>query len=51
MKNIDSPLLGLPLHLPPSNLQAEQALVGARLAKNSGYERVAEFLAPQKQAG
>ncbi len=43
----DSPLLGLSQRLPPSNLQAEQALLGALLANNRAYERVAEFLAPE----
>ena len=33
MNSIDSPLLGLSQRLPPSNLQAEQALLGALLAK------------------
>ncbi|MEI7712074.1 MAG: replicative DNA helicase [Rhodospirillales bacterium] len=42
----DSPLLGLSQRLPPSNLQAEQALLGALLANNRAYERVSEFLAP-----
>jgi replicative DNA helicase len=32
--------------LPPSNIQAEQALLGALLANNKAYERVSEFLAP-----
>ncbi|HEY5299352.1 MAG TPA: replicative DNA helicase [Acetobacteraceae bacterium] len=44
MNSIDSPLLGLSQRLPPSNLQAEQALLGALLANNKSYERVAEFL-------
>src|SRR4029077_8081396 len=44
---IDSPLLGLSQRLPPSNLQAEQALLGALLANNRAYERVSEFLAPE----
>ncbi|MGA9866968.1 MAG: replicative DNA helicase [Acetobacteraceae bacterium] len=44
MNSIDSPLLGLSQRLPPSNLQAEQALLGALLANNKAYERVAEFL-------
>src|SRR5690242_15227880 len=44
---IESPLLGLSHRLPPSNLQAEQALLGALLANNKAYERVAEFLAPE----
>ena len=30
--------------LPPTNLQAEQALLGALLANNRAYERVSEFL-------
>lgn len=42
----NSPLLGLSQRLPPSNLQAEQALLGALLANNRAYERVAEFLLP-----
>ena len=46
MNSIDSPLLGLSQRLPPSNLQAEQALLGALLANNRAYERVSEFLAP-----
>ncbi|HEY1933097.1 MAG TPA: replicative DNA helicase [Acetobacteraceae bacterium] len=43
----ESPLLGLSQRLPPSNLQAEQALLGALLANNKAYERVSEFLAPE----
>ena len=43
----DSPLLGLSQRLPPSNSQAEQALLGALLANNRAYERVSEFLAPE----
>ncbi|MDR3535661.1 MAG: replicative DNA helicase [Acetobacteraceae bacterium] len=46
MNTIDSPLLGLSQRLPPSNIQAEQALLGALLANNRAYERVSEFLAP-----
>ncbi|HET9019917.1 MAG TPA: replicative DNA helicase [Acetobacteraceae bacterium] len=42
-----SSLLGLSQRLPPSNLQAEQALLGALLANNKAYERVGEFLAPE----
>ena len=44
MNTIDSPLLGLSQRLPPSNVQAEQALLGALLANNRAYERVSEFL-------
>ncbi|MBX6375997.1 MAG: replicative DNA helicase [Acetobacteraceae bacterium] len=40
-------LLGLSQRLPPSNLAAEQALLGALLANNKAYERVSEFLAPE----
>src|SRR5579875_1027074 len=46
MNDIDSPLAGLSQRLPPSNLQAEQALLGALLANNKAYERVSEFLIP-----
>ncbi|MBV9735278.1 MAG: replicative DNA helicase [Acidisphaera sp.] len=44
MNTIESPLLGLSQRLPPSNVQAEQALLGALLANNKAYERVSEFL-------
>ncbi len=44
MTNIDSPLLGLSQRLPPSNLAAEQALLGALLSNNRAYDRVSEFL-------
>jgi replicative DNA helicase len=47
MNTLASPLLGLSQRLPPSNLQAEQALLGALLANNRAYERVAEFLLPE----
>jgi len=47
VNTIDSPLFGLSQRLPPSNLQAEQALLGAILANNRAYERVSEFLAPE----
>src|SRR5574340_1051622 len=46
MTVIDSPLLGLSQRLPPSSMQAEQALLGALLSNNKAYERVSEFLAP-----
>ncbi len=38
---------GATLRLPPANLEAEQALLGALLANNKAYERVSEFLAPE----
>jgi replicative DNA helicase len=47
VNTIDSPLLGLSQRLPPANIQAEQALLGALLANNKAYERVSEFLAPE----
>ena len=47
MNSFETPLLGLSQRLPPSNLQAEQALLGALLANNRAYERVSEFLAPE----
>lgn len=47
MNTIDTPLFGLSQRLPPSNVQAEQALLGALLANNKAYERVSEFLAPE----
>ena len=47
MNSIDSPLLGLSQRLPPANLEAEQALLGALLANNKAFERVSEFLAPE----
>src|SRR3978361_1247240 len=47
MNQLCAPLLGLSQRLPPSNLQAEQALLGALLANNKAYERVSEFLAAE----
>jgi replicative DNA helicase len=41
-----TPLFGLSQRLPPSNIPAEQALLGAILANNKAYEAVAEFLRP-----
>ena len=40
-------VVGLRLRAPPANLEAEQALLGALLANNRAYDRVAEFLAPE----
>ena len=42
---LSAPMLGYSQRVPPSNLQAEQALLGALLANNKAFERVAEFLA------
>jgi len=47
MNSIDSPLLGISQRLPPTNHKAEQALLGALLANNKAYDRVAEFLLPE----
>lgn len=43
----EPPLLGLSQRLPPQNLQAEQALLGALLVNNKAYDRVAAFLRPE----
>jgi replicative DNA helicase len=40
-------LIGLSQRQPPSNLAAEQALLGALLANNKAYERVSDFLRPE----
>jgi replicative DNA helicase len=40
------PLFAISQRLPPSNIPAEQALIGALLANNSAYDRVSEFLEP-----
>ena len=42
-----SGLIGLSQRLPPQNLEAEQALLGALLANNKAYERVSDFLSPE----
>ncbi len=47
MNSIEPIPFGLPQRLPPSNIQAEQALLGALLANNKAYERVSEFLTPE----
>ena len=44
VNNYEPSLPGLSQRLPPSNLQAEQALLGALLSNNKAYERVGEFL-------
>ncbi|HUC17619.1 MAG TPA: replicative DNA helicase [Acetobacteraceae bacterium] len=46
MNSLDPPLLGHALRRPPTNLEAEQALLGALLANNKAFERVSEFLVP-----
>ena len=50
MNSINPPegsgLFGQSLRLPPQNLEAEQALLGALLSNNKAFERVSEFLAP-----
>ncbi len=47
VNDIDKSILGLTPRLPPSNLEAEQALLGALLANNKAYERISDFLAPE----
>jgi replicative DNA helicase len=42
----DSPLLGLSQRLPPANMRAEQALLGALMANNRALERVPDHLMP-----
>jgi replicative DNA helicase len=37
----------LPLRTPPHNFEAEMALLGALLANNKAYDKVAEFLRPE----
>ena len=46
-QSFESPLLGLSQRVPPANVEAEQALLGALLANNKAYERVSDFLAPE----
>ena len=38
---------GLSLRHPPQNIQAEQGLLGALLASNAAYAKVADFLEPR----
>lgn len=40
-------LFGTSLRLPPANLEAEQALLGALLANNKAFDRVGSFLRPE----
>jgi replicative DNA helicase len=42
-----APLEGLSQRLPPSNIPAEQALLGSCLANNKAYELVSGFLRPE----
>lgn len=41
-----SPVNGLSMRSEPANVQAEQALLGAMLANNRAYEKVADYLQP-----
>jgi replicative DNA helicase len=45
--NDQSPLLGISQRLPPTNIEAEQALLGALLSNNRAYDRVSDFLIPE----
>lgn len=47
MSPLDYPLLGLSQRLPPSNLAAEQCLLGAILANNKALDHVVGFLRPE----
>lgn len=51
MNSINPPemagLFGQSLRLPPQNLEAEQALLGALLSNNKAFERVSDFLAAE----
>ena len=42
----EPPFFGLSLRLPPSNIDAEQALLGSLLANNRAFERVCDVLEP-----
>lgn len=44
LPGFQDPLFGLSQRIPPSNLPAEQALLGALLANNKAYYRVMDFL-------
>jgi replicative DNA helicase len=45
--NSESTLLGISQRLPPTNIAAEQALLGAMLSNNRAYDRVSDFLIPE----
>ncbi len=45
--DVNSPLFGMSQRMPPSNVPAEQALLGALLANNKAFDRVSEFLLPE----
>ncbi len=47
LEPVHAPLAGLSQRLPPQNLEAEQALLGAILTNNRAFERVAEYLAAE----
>ncbi|WP_291295835.1 replicative DNA helicase [Elioraea sp.] len=47
MSNRTDPLAGLGLRVPPANLEAEQALLGALLASNRAFDRVSDILKPE----
>ena len=46
-RGVDGEPLATAPRLPPRNLEAEQALLGAILVNNRAYERVSEFLRPE----
>lgn len=47
LKGLGANLLGMSLREPPSNLEAEQALLGALLANNDAFAAVSDFLRPE----
>jgi replicative DNA helicase len=47
MSDANSPLFGLSQRMPPANLQAEQALLGAILANNKALDKVGHILKPE----
>ncbi|WP_372918697.1 DnaB-like helicase C-terminal domain-containing protein [Sandarakinorhabdus sp.] len=44
---MNGPVTGLSLRMPPTNIQAEQALLGALLANNKAYDQMSGFLRPE----
>ena len=44
---VGAPSFGAPTREPPANLDAEMALLGAILASNNNFDKVADFLLPE----
>ena len=47
MNTPENPLAGISQRLPPQNLEAEQALLGAILINNRAYDRALDLVAPE----